>query len=45
MVVKWQHKWDKESCRKEALKYNNRSDFAKYAVGAWTAACKKRLAG
>ena len=28
--------WTKEKCKEEALKYNNRSDFAKKSLGAYT---------
>lgn len=32
---KYHSKWDKESCHKEALKYNTRSDFFKMSSGAY----------
>lgn len=33
--------WTKETCAKEALKYNNRSDFSKNSAGAYTVAWRE----
>lgn len=33
-------KWDYESCKKEALKYNNKSSFCKKSIGAYTSSLK-----
>ena len=40
MEVRWQLKWDKDSCIQEALKYQSRAEFQKAASGAWSAAHK-----
>lgn len=41
MIIKWQRKWDKESCRREAIKYTTRTEFQNNSHGAWAAANKK----